>query len=63
MTRTIMVRSCGHTTDVTGMSQLPAVREEVACWSSCDRVPTWRGAGNPHIRHVVRYDEVEESEA
>jgi hypothetical protein len=56
--RTILIKSCGHEEDVTTWAELsrPAVGEEVPCWSSCDWVATWRGAGNPHVRKVRRYE-------
>lgn len=58
MNTVILVRTCGHETDVTAIpaDQREAVGEEVSCWSACDRVPTWRGANNPYIRRVARYE-------
>lgn len=47
--RTILVRTCGHEVDMTGRDDLPAVGEEVSCWSSCDRLGAL-------VRKVARYE-------
>jgi hypothetical protein len=54
----IVVLTCGHEKDYTGWSPmgLPAVGDEHSCWSACDKVPAWRGAGNPYVRHVKRVE-------
>lgn len=56
--RVVMVRNCGHEQDATTRNPeyLEAVGTTVSCWSACDRVPTWRGANNPYLRRVARYE-------
>lgn len=57
VTMTVVVRSCGHEIDMTGReNKLPSVGEQISCWSACDKVPTFRGANNPNLRHVVRIE-------
>lgn len=53
--QTIVVLTCGHEKDYTGET-VPAVGDEHSCWSSCDQVPTWRGANNPNICRVARIE-------
>ncbi len=46
--------NCGHAKDYTGRADhLPNIGDVHPCHSSCDRVATWRGNDNPHIRRVA----------
>jgi hypothetical protein len=55
----VMVRTCGHERDQTSTTRpeaLAHVGEDVACWSSCDKVPARNGSGLTQVRRVARYE-------